>query len=363
MAKKVSLASAFSDIKGLPARLSGNYKAQFETMGSAKKIGDHVILLDVKHDYALDEMLEEGCGNVGAMLDFARRRMMFGAELKLGRQELGCAAFTAVNEKGEYIMGRNFDYKNAPTMVVRTRPANGYASISVVDCNFMLYGASFLPTTRARGLQTLLAPYCCVDGINEKGLSIAVLELKVTPTYQDTGKKPISTTIAIRSVLDHAATVDEAVALFEQYDMHDAFGVAYHFAISDASGKAVLVEYVDNKMILLPPVKRSENGAATLAVTNHYVCPAGPRPSRGAGYDRLKTINDRLAEKDGVLTSPEAMQLLSDVHLEYYHKLGWPVRTLWSAVYNNSDASVDLCAGMDYETVYSFKVVGDSQFD
>ncbi len=60
--------------------------------------------------------------------------------------------------------------------------------------------------------------------MNEKGVSIAVLTLDSEPTYQQTGKPTITPTLAIRLVLDHAATTAEAVALLREYDMFASGG-------------------------------------------------------------------------------------------------------------------------------------------
>ena len=46
--------------------------------------------------------------------------------------------------------------------------------------------------------------------------------------------------------------------------MHSDIGAAHHFAISDASGRSVVVEYVDNEMVVVE----------TPAVANHYLCEA-----------------------------------------------------------------------------------------
>ena len=68
-----------------------------------------------------------------------------------------------------------------------------------------------------------------MDGVNEKGLAAAVLMLPgERPPEPDTGRTPIQTTLAVRLVLDRAATVDEALALLERYEMHHAIGSAFH---------------------------------------------------------------------------------------------------------------------------------------
>ena len=65
-----------------------------------------------------------------------------------------------------------------------------------------------------------------MDGINEKGLCVAVLMIEDSDvTEQDTGKPGITTTTAVRLLLDQAADVDEAIRLLEQYDMNSSAGI------------------------------------------------------------------------------------------------------------------------------------------
>ena len=345
----------------LPKKTAARYAGQFETMRSVEKLDRNIYLMECKYDYALDELLKKGLSNTAELIEFAGKRMFCGAKntpLKDG--EFGCSAFDTYNEKGEHLMGRNFDYKSAPVMLVHTAPANGYKSLSFADCNFMIFGYD-KPEDKNGRLRALLAPYCCVDGMNEKGLAIAVLEIKAKATAQDTGKTPITTTVMIRTVLDKAATVEEAIELFRQFDMHAAFGVDYHFMISDASGNSVLLEYIDNEIVLFYPEKHTENGLPFIGVTNHYLDPRGDK-TRGSGYERLRYINETLTENGGSLSEMQSLELLERVHLEYYHKLGWKVITLWSAVYNCNDLSITVTAGEDYESIYKF-TVGEKKFE
>ena len=105
--------------------------------------------------------------------------------------------------------------------------------------------------------------FFALDGINEKGLAVADLMAgDEAVTHQDTGKPALTTTSAICYLLKNAATVDEALELLRGIDMNSDIGSAHHYAIADASGKSVVVEYVDNEIVVVDsPV-----------VTNHYLC-------------------------------------------------------------------------------------------
>ena len=96
-------------------------------------------------------------------------------------------------------------------------------------------------------LLSVAAPFAPMDGMNEKGLCVAVLMIQDRPGFQqDTGRPDLTTTTAVRLLLDKAADVEEAVDLLSQYDMHASAGMMVHFALADATGHSVVVEYIDN---------------------------------------------------------------------------------------------------------------------
>lgn len=333
------------------------YDNQYQMMKGVTRLDENIYLLDYTCDYDLDGMLEFGASNVGEMLAYLSKTTLFGVNaFKHGSGGFACSSFNALNERGEHIYGRNFDYKKAPCMVVWTHPEHGYASVAVADCNFMLYGDYNKPVSRANRLQTLMAPYCCMDGINEKGLAIGILELKTKATKQQTGKKPISTTVAIRAILDKCATVDEAIELLKSYDMHDAFFCCYHYQITDAAGKSAVIEYVNNEMRLIYPEPMANGGHPCQCITNFFLSEDGDN-SKGFGQDRYEAMTQALAESGGTLSDSEAMELLEKVQLNYRHeKYPWQVTTLWSAVYNSNALTAQIAAGLDYSKVYEFKV-------
>lgn len=337
----------------VPRNTAYFFNNQFQTIKNVKQVDDNIFLMDYKYDYDLDGLLETGVSNTGELVAYACKKMTFGAKL-LGAQdgEFGCSSFSTFNAEGDCLLGRNFDYKDAPCFFLWTAPKNGYKSLSATDCNFMLCGNKSTPVKLRNRLQTLLAPYCCVDGMNEKGLSIAVLEIKTKATKQETGKKPITTTVLVRTVLDKAATVDEALEIFKSYDLHDAFGVSYHYHIADASGKSVLVEYIDNEMVLVEPVQPEGCEKPFRFATNYFITEGGDN-KKGQGFDRADRIRQVLTRNKGIISELDSIQLLDDVHLDYRHRTGlWQVTTLWSAVYNMNKLKITLAAGLNYGKVY-----------
>ena len=92
-------------------------------------------------------------------------------------------------------------------------------------------------------MQAIVSLYAPLDGMNEKGLAVSVNMIQDSASInQNTGKPDITTTTAIRLLLDKAANVEEALELLRQYDFHSSMGMMVHLALADADGRSVAVE-------------------------------------------------------------------------------------------------------------------------
>ena len=325
-----------------------------QTLDSIKQIDKNIWTMVYKSNYGLDALLEKGCNSIMDAVLFLQKEVNFPAlEQDKAHSGFACSTFNAKTPEGHYILGRNFDYKEAPCLVCWTAPENGYRSMAVVDTTFFIHGTKYMPLKNSnKKMRAMGAPYTAMDGINEKGFSIGVLEIKSKATKQKTGKKPIITTVAIRAALDKCETVDQAIELFASYDMHDSIFINYHYQFADAYGTSAIIEYVDNKMYVIRQEKKDD----CLALTNYFLTPGGDNHD-GRGMDRYDHICKTLKAENGVVDEHEAMKLLSEVTLNYKHKtFKHQVITLWSAVYNCNEKSMLLCAGMDYSKKYKLYV-------
>jgi choloylglycine hydrolase len=109
------------------------------------------------------------------------------------------------------------------------------------------------------GLNVDVLPTAVADGQNEKGLAIGMLYLPGYAQYQDPAAAPADKTLGSWEVpnylLANCATVDEAVAALKNdvYVAQQEFVpfkevLPVHWWIGDASGKVVVVEFVDGKL-------------------------------------------------------------------------------------------------------------------
>ncbi len=339
------------------------FRGEIATIASIKKVNDYPFYtMTYAGDYGIDEFLEQGgASNDAELIEFVIQHLMKGLPITIELPDLACSTFNAVTPEGDDIFGRNFDLSYSPSMLVRTDPENGYASISMVNLGFLGYGEDKLPDSPTSSITALAAPYAPLDGMNEAGLAVGVLLIDTDPTNQQTDRVDITTTTAIRLMLDKCATVDEAIALLEQYDMHSSANSCYHFQIADASGRTVVVEYIDDELSVLEADDATTAGAAVegrtyMAATNFLLTPGDY--DFGGGQDRYEIVMSGLTSADGVVSEDEAMGLLAACAQEpHLNSRGEESATQWSVVYNLDDLTATIATGMDYENTYTVSLL------
>ena len=216
------------------------YFSRFRTLSSIQKVtsyedGYNLYQIDIKYDYDLDQIIDYGITDNQSMIDAIIKEALPLLPVKIKAPDFGCTAFTMTDNQKQVHMGRIYDFKlDTSAMLVYCTPKNGYKSVAFAALDNI--SANTPDESMKKKLATLTSPFICLDGMNEKGVSIAVLTLDSEPVFQNTGKPTIATTLAIRLVLDRAASTQEAVDLLKEYDMFASSGRDYHFYITDASG-------------------------------------------------------------------------------------------------------------------------------
>lgn len=331
------------------------FQGEARTLLSVKEKGDTGIYeINYAADYKLDELLEAGGASTEEQLvQYIIKTMLKGLPIDVPYEipNLACSTFYAETPEQGYIFGRNLDNQTTDLAVIKTSPKGAYSSVSVVNLSFLGYTEDFTPNALSNRLNTLATAYFPLDGINEKGLAVGVLQLQAPATAQDNGKPDVGTTLAIRAMLDKCATVDEAVEWLKGVDMYAAAKGCYHFQIADATGKSVVVSYVDNEMI----ITEKENGF--IAATNFYLHDV-PFEYDAQGLDRYEILEKTLTEKKSVLTAQEGMNLLKDVRITGTDPdaKGRVYSTQWSSIYDLTNPSLSLCADMNYDDIYVYEV-------
>ena len=193
-------------------------------------------------------------------------------------------------------------------------------------------------------MQALVSLYAPLDGLNEKGLAVSVNMIQdQAAIHQDTGKPDITTTTAVRLLLDQAEDVEEALELLGQYDFHSSMGMMVHLALADAGGRSVAVEYVDNEMIV----------TETPVVTNFYLA-AGEKQGMGTAqsHTRYEILTGVLEEYE-TMTETEMRDALDSVSKDNFGEFE---STEWSIVMNQETKELIYYHREDYETGYLISV-------
>ncbi|MEU5722059.1 linear amide C-N hydrolase [Micromonospora sp. NPDC047738] len=232
----------------------------------------------------------------------------------------GCSLFAALGDRTRPLFARNFDWDSNPALVLRTDPPDGYASISVVDISYLGVGAD--PAGDRRLLNAPLLPF---DGMNERGLAVGLAADDGATARPVPGRPTVGSVRILRLVLDGAATVDEAIAVFGRYNLDFDGGPPLHYLLADATGASAVVEFVDGEM-------RAEKGrGAWQALTN---VPAVGVADRDLRRDhRYGVLAEALDRAGGTVDAPSALRLLGSVRQAH---------TRWSVVYGLKSGEVRL---------------------
>ena len=315
---------------------------------SAEKLDDGLYYMEYKGDDGFDKVIEQGGFDsadmmVSHIIEFLSKGH-YKPEVKTQETGFGCSALTVRTPEGGVLMGRNFDFTSALGVVLHTIPERGYETITTFNVKFYGFGEDYKPEGFKNQYLALAGLFVALDGINEKGLAIADLMAGDTiQTHQRTSKPDLTTTAAISYLLKNAATVDEALDLLQDIDMHSDIGSAHHYAMADASGKHVVVEYVDNKMVVVE----------SPAVANHYLCEAKLNVGLAEGDDRYAKLCERYEQTSGVMNVKQLTETIESVSQpEREGFLG----TAWTMVMDLKNPSVTYYSRRHFDKPFRFEL-------
>ncbi len=298
-------------------------------------------------DYGFNEFLEVGARNDADIEAFVTKRLLKGLPINLGVTGDGCTAFVVKNESGDILFGRNFDFLYAPSLQLYTAPNNGYASVSTVNLAFAGYSGDNLPDgSFFDTFLTLAAPFLPFDGMNEKGLAIALLAVPKAEVPYNPDKITLNTTTAIRLVLDKAATVEEAIELLKQYNIYFSGGIECHYLIADASGHSVIVEYVNQELCVV-------ESETEYQIASNFIAYNGLNIGEGfTEFERYDRVQNAIEENKGILEVSGAIQLLADVGVFD----GDIDKLQWSVLYNLTTGKGGIFANRKTNNIIEFNL-------
>jgi choloylglycine hydrolase len=178
------------------------------------------------------------------------------------------------------------------------------------------------------------------DGMNEHGLAVGMMAVPHAEDRADARRTTIGSLHAMRLILDGARTVDEAIALLQEYNVYFEGGPPLHYLIADAGGNSAIVEFIQGEMGIL------QSDAPWQVATNFLVSGHSTESARSQCW-RYAQAETTLQQAGGLLSQAEAMDLLQDVSQRI---------TMWSVVYGLTSGEVSVTMGRDYDRVHRFQL-------
>jgi Linear amide C-N hydrolases, choloylglycine hydrolase family len=308
-------------------------RLQLKDLSSLKKVDEHPLYtMNYSADYHFDDFLLRG---VPTAVGYRFHQNTF-------TLRTACTSFSSRNPKGQAIFAHNSDAPKYPKLLVFTTAfkAKRYASAAMVNINLLGYESNNPQLdTMKRRIGLLDAPYYAQEGMNEKGVAIAIKGIKGYRVYHP-GKITLTGLHIVRLVLDYAGNLEEAVELIKKYN--NLHSHQLHYMIADASGQSAVVEYIGSDVKVIP------NQETWQVASNRLIDSAGPKDPILSHCNRYKTAYNLLEKKHGIITANEAMNILRDVSQKRINS------THWSAVYNLNTGSIIAVLERKFEIVKSF---------
>lgn len=331
------------------------YTGRFQTIRTIEKMTDYeeynLYRMDVKYEYDLDRLIEYGITDDQSLVDAIVEEALPILPVQIDVPDFGCSAFTLQEADGDILMGRNYDFRrDTSAMLVYCEPEDGYKSVGFAALDNI--SANTPEESMKKKLATLTAPFICLDGMNEKGVSIAVLTLDSEPVHQNTGKPVIGTTLAIRLILDRAASTAEAVELLQQYDMFASSGRDYHFYITDSTGDGRVIEYdceSETRKMVATPVRSVTN---FFALYEDQVLPNQRHGIYGHGKERYDKM-EALFDYEEVYTKDAAWEALKAAAQEPSAE-DITSNTQWSIIYDDTNLTAEIILRRNWENVIGY---------
>ncbi|MFR8114040.1 carcinine hydrolase/isopenicillin-N N-acyltransferase family protein [Faecalibacterium sp.] len=360
---------------------------ELATLASFQKLSDRdeahrdgaVYQINFSGDYSFDEFLSQGgASNDAELISFVTRSITKGIiPMHIKTSSIACSAFTADTQSGDRVFGRNYDFSATNTAIVYTDPGEGrHASYSTIDLSFLGLDADKDVETIGQKFLTLAAPYVPLDGINDAGVACGIFmsyqgEGKGTPTDTQTDRPDITSTTLLRLILDYADSVEDAVALAQQYDLHDSASSCFHYMVADSTGRSAILEWVGTDAdhdvdgaqrqlnVLWNDTDSLSDSADWQVVTNFIKTPGyyDGTTAEMKGLDRYEHLTAALRETDGIVADKDAaMDLLASVGRRTWNNDDSNSNTVHSVVYDLTDKSVLWVGNEHYgEEAYTFE--------
>ena len=318
---------------------------------SAEKLDDGMYYMEYKGDDGFKELMARGgCNDISVLASYVMEFLSKGHfkpdSINVPIKPVGCSTLTVKTPEDGVMMARNFDYPYGTALIMHTIPDEGYESITTFSTDFFGFGENYKPEGFRNQYMALTGLFLALDGLNEKGLAIAVLDAgEKVVTRQNTSKPDLTTTTAVQYLLKNAANIDEALVLLKASDMNSDPGSAYHFSMADATGRSVAVEYVDNQMVV----------TESPFVTNHYLCEEKFQVGLHESDHRHEKLIEQYNAAGGMMNAKQLTEAIASV-TQLPEKGAIVGGTLWTMVMDLTHPSVTYYSLRHFDKPFHFEL-------
>lgn len=273
-----------------------------------------------------------------------RLRWFSGEHLRLAgfNAPPSCSLFVVRTPAGEPLLGRNLDRRDIPVLAKFTPPGK-YASFCLspsVEVHLQDVLVAH-PTEAQKNSFLFCLPFYPTDGINEKGLAIAIAGAPIRRNKPSKARLPMFVLLFIRRVLDGCQNVEEAARFAEAVTLYDRAidTISHHFLVTDATGTWLVIDFPDGNLRL------TSGEGEPQARTNHFLEGGPSLADTRTSFSRYAKLKAALSSPTPPASTSEAMALLQKVC----------DGTAWSVVYQSRAVQGLLAAGENYGTQYWFR--------
>lgn len=327
------------------------FGALIKGANSCLKLDDGMYYMEYKGDDGFKELMARGgCNDISVLASYVMEFLSKGHfkpdSINVPIKPVGCSTLTVKTPEDGVMMARNFDYPYGTALIMHTIPDEGYESITTFSTDFFGFGENYKPEGFRNQYMALTGLFLALDGLNEKGFAIAILDAgdKVV-TRQNTSKPDLTTTTAVQYLLKNAANIDEALVLLKASDMNSDPGSAYHFSMADATGRSVAVEYVDNQMVV----------TESPFVTNHYLCEEKFQVGLHESDHRHEKLIEQYNAAGGMMNAKQLTEAIASV-TQLPEKGAIVGGTLWTMVMDLTHPSVTYYSLRHFDKPFHFEL-------
>jgi predicted choloylglycine hydrolase len=326
------------------------------TLNSLRRIpGTNAYVIDYYADYKIDEVRAHGIDIDNAEESYLRvyfpkvlvpiarwlNQAYFGTTVEtIPTDGKSCSTVVLCQPNGAVYFGRNLDYEHDACLIVKVHRPELPATVAVLDLDYVGLNRDDLDTTSLLDrLPLLFAPYYLEDGMNEHGVAVADMTVEnIKPPY-DPARPNIIHATAMRLILDYAKSVDEAVKLLGEYNVHFV-QERCHLMIADAAGKSAVVEFIDGN------IRTTSTEDHWQVSTNHQIYGKTEQENDQACW-RYRTASDMLAKLSDRADAGDVMKIMQAVQQG---------STMWTSVYNLSTGEFRFSYRQHYADPYMDRI-------